>query len=231
MDVGTGNKAKRMAWVKRVLREIQPGARVLDAGAGELLYKPFCAHLEYVSQDFSKYEGQGDGVGLQTEKWDSAQVDIISDITAIPEPAASFDAVMCIEVIEHLPDPLAALHELTRLLKSGGTLIITAPFCALTHFSPFFYFTGFSVNFYEYWLAKMGYEIKELDYNGSYFEYLAQELRRLPSVGDKYASIHPSWFEKKAMSYVLRFIDRLKRSDKGSRELLAYGLQVRAIKL
>lgn len=230
MDVGTSNEQTRTAWVKRILSEIPAGSRILDAGAGELQYKSFCAHLDYVSQDFGLYDGKGDAKALQMDSWDQSQIDIIGDITDIPEPDASFNAVMCIEVLEHLPDPLAALREFSRLLNPGGTLIITAPFCALTHFSPFFYYTGFARNFYTYWLQELGYEILELEYNGNYFDYLAQELRRLPSVGERYASTRASWLEIKATEYVLRFLKRLTRNDAGSGELLTYGLHVRATK-
>jgi hypothetical protein len=68
----------------------------------------------------------------------------------------------------------------------------------------------------------------ELDYNGNYFEYLAQELRRLPSVGEQYTGRRASWSERKALKSVLRLLERLAQSDTGSRELLNYGLHVRA---
>jgi SAM-dependent methyltransferase len=230
MDVGRSNEHTRTAWIKRVLSEIPAGSRILDAGAGELKYKRFCAHLDYVSQDFGLYDGKGDARGLQMGSWDQSQIDIVGDIINIPEPSESFDAVMCIEVLEHLPDPPAALRELSRLLKSGGMLIVTAPFCSLTHFSPHFYCTGFSGNFYTYWLRELGCEILELEYNGNYFEYLAQELHRLPSVGSEYTSMRASWRERKAMKTVLHFLERLSQNDTGSRELLNYGLHVRAQK-
>jgi ubiquinone/menaquinone biosynthesis C-methylase UbiE len=227
---GTKNKANRDAWLERTLASIPPGWRILDAGSGELQYKRFCAHLDYVSQDFAQYDGRGDGIALQKDTWDQSQLDIVSDITNIPEPDASFDAVMCIEVLEHLPDPISALRELTRLLKPGGTLILTAPFCSLTHFSPHFYYTGYSRRFYEHWLGELGFEIEDMQFNGNYFEYLAQELRRLARVGEKYAGMTTTWLERNAINVVLRLLDRLSQNYNGSEELLAYGLHIRARK-
>ena len=227
---GTQNKANRDAWLERTLASIPVGQRILDAGAGELQYKRFCAHLDYVSQDFAQYDGLGDGAGLQWGTWDQSQLDIVSDITNIPEPDASFDAVMCIEVLEHLPDPIRALRELTRLLKPGGTLIITAPFCCLTHFSPHFYYTGYSRHFYEYWLGELGFEIEDMQWNGNYFEYLAQELRRLPRVGGKYTGMTATWLEQNAINVVLGLLNRLSQNDNGSEQLLAYGLHIRGRK-
>ncbi|MRR36812.1 SAM-dependent methyltransferase, partial [bacterium] len=146
---GTHNESTREDWLEQALREIPAGSRILDAGAGELRYRKFCCHLEYVSQDFAQYDGRGDTVGLHSGSWDQTKLDIVSDITAIPEPDGSFDAILCVEVLEHLPDPLAALREFARLLRSGGQLVVTAPFCSLTHLAPYFFSTGFSRYFYE----------------------------------------------------------------------------------
>ena len=70
---GTQNQANRDAWVERTLANIPSRLRILDAGAGELRYKSFCAHLDYVSQDFAQYDGQGDGAGLQMGSWGRAR--------------------------------------------------------------------------------------------------------------------------------------------------------------
>ncbi len=157
-QVGTRNLVERELWLEEALKRIPTGSRILDAGAGELQYKKFCGHLNYVNQDFAQYNGSGDGVGLQTKVWDQTRLDIISDITSIPEPDGSFDAIMCIEVLEHIPYPVDALHELVRLLRPGGYLVVTAPFVSLTHFSPYFY---------QQWLQAFGFEILDLNENGN----------------------------------------------------------------
>ncbi|MCK6533026.1 MAG: methyltransferase domain-containing protein [Polyangiaceae bacterium] len=42
-------------------------------------------------------------------------------------PAESFDVVICSEVLEHVNDPKAFVCELKRLLRQGGTLVVTVP--------------------------------------------------------------------------------------------------------
>jgi ubiquinone/menaquinone biosynthesis C-methylase UbiE len=228
--VGTSNEANRQVWLKRVLAEIPAGARLLDAGAGEQKFKPLCAHLEYVAQDFGEYDGLGDNTGLQTGSWDQTKLDIVSDITAIPQPDASFDAVICIEVLEHLPEPLAALEEFSRLLKTGGQLLVTAPFCSLTHFAPYHFYTGFSRYFYGAHLPALGFEIVEMQENGNFFEYLAQELRRLPEIADRYAKDAPSQAEDAALRQILEMLERFSVQDAKSAELLHFGYHVKAIR-
>jgi len=53
------NKETRDKFIKETLEKIPKGARILDAGAGELRNKKLCTHLNYVSQDFCQYDGKG----------------------------------------------------------------------------------------------------------------------------------------------------------------------------
>jgi len=228
--VGTMNLIDRERWLDQTLRKIPSGCRILDAGAGELKYKKFCQHLNYVSQDFAQYDGKGNGAGLQMKNWDQSRLDIVSDITAIPEPDGSFDAIMCIEVLEHVPHPVNALEELARLLHPGGYLVVTAPFASLTHFAPYFYQTGYSRYFYQYWLERLGFEILDLQENGNFFEYLGQELKRLEFVAERYASGHLSLLETLALNVMKGALRRFSSRDRGSKELLCFGLHVFAKK-
>lgn len=172
----------RERWVAGKLKSIKKGSRIIDAGAGECYYERYCKHLAYVSQDFAGYDGKGDKVGIQTGERDWSKIDIVSDIVDIPVKSASFDAVLCVEVFEHIPRPLDALEELSRVIKKGGTLILTAPFSSLTHYSPFYFYTGFSENFYKENLPKYGFKIRESYPYGNYFDWVTLELARSPLV-------------------------------------------------
>lgn len=176
------NELNRQAWLKQTLGALQKGARVLDAGAGELKNRQHCGHLDYVSQDFCQYQGSGGGAldeGLQSKSWDTTRIDLVSDITAIPAPDASFDAILCSEVLEHVPEPTHALDEFARLLKPGGKLILTAPFSSNVHMAPYHYCSGFSKYWYEHHLAQRGFRIETLTPNGDWYALLKQEIARL----------------------------------------------------
>jgi SAM-dependent methyltransferase len=49
------------------------------------------------------------------------------DALALPFPDGTFDTVIAAEVLEHVPDDRAAIAELARVLRPGGTLAVTVP--------------------------------------------------------------------------------------------------------
>jgi SAM-dependent methyltransferase len=180
------NEQFRQAWLRQTLTTIEPGLRVLDAGAGEQRNRVHCGHLKYVSQDFGQYSGVGDGIGLHTGTWDTSGVDLTCDITEIPQPDGSFDVILCSEVLEHVPSPTKALDEFARLLRPGGRLILTAPFASIVHFAPYHFCTGFSRYWYEHHLPSRGLRIAELTANGDWFSLCRQELARLGGTARKH---------------------------------------------
>lgn len=54
--------------------------------------------------------------------------DLQLDITDMDLPDDSFDSIICSHVLEHVPDDEAAMGEMHRVLKPGGTLLVLVPF-------------------------------------------------------------------------------------------------------
>jgi SAM-dependent methyltransferase len=58
---------------------------------------------------------------------DAPAAAVQGDALHLPFADGSFDRVICSEVLEHIPDDLAAMRELTRVLRPGGTMAVTVP--------------------------------------------------------------------------------------------------------
>jgi ubiquinone/menaquinone biosynthesis C-methylase UbiE len=227
--LGSTNLQNRKDWVKKTLKSLPDRLKIIDVGAGECQYKIHCDHLIYTSQDFNEYTGSGNGIGLQTGNWDVSQIDIVSDILKIPVESESFDAVLCTEVLEHVPNPVAAIDEMARLLKKNGTIIITAPFCSLTHFAPYHYCDGFSKYFFIYHLERLGFEIIEITPNGNYFQYIGQEMQRLSFIISNFSN-RKTFFIKFVSRIMLKILEFYERRSTNTESMLCFGYHVKAIK-
>ena len=77
-------------------------------------------------------------VGLDIRR--GAGVRVIGDAQALGLASGTFDIVLCTEVLEHLPEPQQAIDEMFRVLKPGGTLLLTTRFLFPIHDAPHDYF-------------------------------------------------------------------------------------------
>jgi SAM-dependent methyltransferase len=118
------------------LRECRVWARgrVLDVGCGNQPYRELFAP---VVRDY---------VGLDRQEQGS-RPDVVGDALRLPFPAETFDTVLMIQVLEHLPDPEGAVSEVGRVLKRGGRAILTAPQYWRLHEEPhdYYRFTRFGL--------------------------------------------------------------------------------------
>lgn len=73
------------------------------------------------------------GVWHTLNRSESLGVDIVAELPDLPVGDKEYDVVLCTEVLEYLDDPAAALNEMTRILKSDGTMIVTVPFIHPLH--------------------------------------------------------------------------------------------------
>lgn len=118
-----------VAQVQAAARATRPGARVLDAGAGEAPYRPLFGHCDYVTQDWAASPHPG-----------ARSADIVADLAALPLPDGDIDLVVCTEVLEHIAEPGRALEEVARVLRPGGRLLMTVPFVVELHEEPHDYY-------------------------------------------------------------------------------------------
>jgi SAM-dependent methyltransferase len=103
------------------------------------------------------------------------RVDILCAATAIPAPDASFNTILCTQVIEHVADHRALLHEAYRLLAPDGVLILSGPLYWPLHEEPhdYFRFTEYGLS---YLLAKAGFEEMKITPNGGNWALCGQVL-------------------------------------------------------
>lgn len=144
---------------------IPAGALVLDAGAGESPYRQWFGHCRYVAVDFARGEAA----------WNYGGLDLIVRLEQLPFRDDCFDAVLCTQVLEHLPEPAGVLAELRRVLKPGGILYLTAPQAFGEHQEPydFFRFTSFGLR---HLAAKAGLEVLKVEARGGFFWFLSVML-------------------------------------------------------
>src|SRR5207248_11494155 len=106
LDLGCGGG-------RHAFEALRRGARVvaLDADAAEV--KDAGALLEAMIES-------GEGAS-------KAGAAVVGNALALPFPDAVFDRVIAAEVLEHIPPDRAAMSELVRVLRPGGTIAVTVP--------------------------------------------------------------------------------------------------------
>jgi SAM-dependent methyltransferase len=118
-------RAPLSAWLRDEARraaERYGSYRVLDVGCGVKPYYPFFRHAasEYVGVDVVE----------------NAAADLHGSVEELPVPDASFDVVLCTQVLEHTIDPQQAVRELRRVLAPGGRVLASTHGVEVYHPSP-----------------------------------------------------------------------------------------------
>lgn len=83
------------------------GERVIDVGCGDRPYRELFP----------------DAVGFDVPG--NPHAELHGNIDSIPVGDASYDVVLCLQVLEHVPDPAAAVRELHRIVRPGGRVLLS----------------------------------------------------------------------------------------------------------
>ncbi|MEJ7765171.1 MAG: class I SAM-dependent methyltransferase [Acidimicrobiales bacterium] len=111
---------------------LRPGELLLDlgAGGGRHAYGAFARGARVVALDRSEADAK-DCAAFLTALVDEADhgeaASMVGDALRLPFPDATFDRVICAEVLEHVPDDRAAMAEIARVLRPKGTAAVTVP--------------------------------------------------------------------------------------------------------
>lgn len=101
------------------------GGAVLDAGCGVGYGSHF---LGGVAREVMGVDLSEEAIAYARERYGTETVEFrVMDLAALDLPDGGFDAVCAFEVIEHVPDAEAVLAELARVLRDGGTLVVSTP--------------------------------------------------------------------------------------------------------
>jgi SAM-dependent methyltransferase len=116
-----------LAAVRRFAEMLPPGSRVVDLGAGDAPYRELFGHVSYVTVDWGHSPHE-----------DADAVDVVASLdTRLPFDDGAFDAAMLTQVLEHVPAPEIVVSEAHRVIRAGGSLLVTVPFVWEEHERPF----------------------------------------------------------------------------------------------
>jgi SAM-dependent methyltransferase len=135
-EIGTPWRRANWRFLAAQTARLEAGAMILDVGAGRGDFANLFEGRNYLALDVYPYP----------------EVDIACDLTqSNPFREASFDAILLMNVLEHVYDTHALLSSLAAMLKPGGALICAIPFLVKMHQEPVDY-----VRFTHYALERLG---------------------------------------------------------------------------
>ena len=110
-----------------LVRNIKHDEKILELGCGQSKGLRYLFDNNYARQENLFGTDQSDeAINLSKIKLPRANLEK-GDIYQMNFPDSTFDHVLMMEVIEHLEDPRKALHEVARVVRPGGELVVSFP--------------------------------------------------------------------------------------------------------
>jgi ubiquinone/menaquinone biosynthesis C-methylase UbiE len=107
--------------VRLIIKELKYAEKTLDAGCGEgFILRRILSPIR-VGLDISCTALRRAAVD------DQNSILVRGDVSDMPFSGSYFDAAVCSETLEHIPEPKKAVRELSRIVKPGGIIILSVP--------------------------------------------------------------------------------------------------------
>lgn len=100
---------------------------------------------------------------------------VAADLRQLPFADETFDAALCTQVVEHIPDPEKALTEIRRVIKTGGAAVVTAPHLSRVHDAPADYYR-FTIYGLRAKLEEAGWQVVTVQPAGGLLSFLGHNL-------------------------------------------------------
>jgi SAM-dependent methyltransferase len=177
------NNMSQFYWgdfIDEIRNTLVEGSILLDAGAGDCHWKKhFPPHVKYIGMD----------LGVADDVYDYSPLDIKGDLTNIPLDDNSVDAVISIQVLEHVTEPSKVLAEFNRVLKPGQHLFLTCPQAEFQHQTPYDFFRYTPYGLREL-LELNNFEVLWIRPQKGNFNHIYNELRHslaiIPTLSNNY---------------------------------------------
>lgn len=122
---------------RELTRALSPlGGEVIDIGCGAAPYR------QLFSSKVTRY------IGVDRDRTDNSCIEIVSaDAHSLPFESATFDVAVSFQALEHVEKPSECMREMSRVIRPGGHVVITAPGVWPLHEAPrdFWRFTRFGL--------------------------------------------------------------------------------------
>jgi SAM-dependent methyltransferase len=181
----------------KALGQVQ-GEQLLDVGCGKRPYASlFPAGMHYIGIDLPS-----------PQNVEQCEPDVWASALRLPFASQGFDAVLCTQVLEHVPHPELLIQEAFRVLRAGGTFILTAPQTWGLHEEPhdYYRFTRYGLG---HLLESAGFEVERIDARGGAFRVIGQTLLNFLHIRSRIHRL--SWWRKQTntmLNTLFAYLDR-----------------------
>jgi SAM-dependent methyltransferase len=142
-------------YFRDVTRHFTPGAKMLDVGCGS-------GWLADHFDDYTGVDGSADAVREAAAKGRNVTLADVDE--PLPFDAAAFDGAILKDLLEHVREPVAVVHEVARVLRPGGLVFASSPDAQRWVWDDYTHRRPFTRKAFRLLFADAGYRVERLGY-------------------------------------------------------------------